>query len=116
MNTAKMEEGATVVVFGLGGIGLNVLQGCRMAKAKVIVGIDLNSDREEVAKKFGMTHFINPSNYEGNNLQEKIIELFSQSEKKDEPIAFDLKSNNPIFLKVGRYGPYLQCEKKMKSL
>ena len=48
--------------------------------------------------------------------QEKIIELFSQSEKKDEPIALDLESNNPIFLKVGRYGPYLQCEKKLKSL
>ena len=75
MNTATMEEGATVVVFGLGGIGLNVLQGCRLAKAKVIVGVDLNSDREEVAKKFGMTHFINPDDYEGNNLQEEIIEL-----------------------------------------
>ena len=47
---------------------------------------------------------------------EKVLELFSQSEKKDEPIALDLDSNNPIFLKVGRYGPYLQCEKQMKSL
>ena len=68
MNTAKMEEGATAVVFGLGGIGLNVLQGCRMVKAKVIVGVDLNSDREEIGRKFGMTHFLNPSDYEGNNL------------------------------------------------
>ena len=48
--------------------------------------------------------------------EDKILELFAQSEKTDEPIAFDLESNNPIFLKVGRYGPYLQCEKKMKSL
>ena len=47
---------------------------------------------------------------------EKILELFSQSDKKDEPIANDIESNNPIFLKIGRYGPYLQCEKKMKSL
>ena len=47
---------------------------------------------------------------------DKILELFSQSEKSEEPIALDLDSNNPIFLKVGRYGPYLQCEKKMKSL
>ena len=69
MNTAKMEEGATVVVFGLGGIGLNVLQGCRLAKAKVIVGVDLNSGREEVARKFGMTHFINPKGLENNDLQ-----------------------------------------------
>ena len=74
-NTAKMEEGATAVVFGLGGIGLNVLQGCRLAKAKTIVGIDLNSEREEIARKFGMTHFINPSEYEGGKLQEKIIEI-----------------------------------------
>ena len=75
MNTAKMEKGATAVVFGLGGIGLNVLQGCRLAEAKVIVGVDLNSGREEVARKFGMTDFINPSDYENNKLQEKIIEL-----------------------------------------
>lgn len=75
MNTAKMEEGATAVVFGLGGIGLNVLQGCRMVNAKVIVGIDLNSEREEMGRKFGMTHFLNPKDYEGNKLQEKIIEL-----------------------------------------
>ena len=47
---------------------------------------------------------------------QKVLELFSQSQKTDEPIALDLESNNPIFLKVGRYGPYLQCEKKMKSL
>ena len=48
--------------------------------------------------------------------EDKILELFSQSEKAEEPIALDIESNNPIFLKVGRYGPYLQCEKKMKSL
>jgi S-(hydroxymethyl)glutathione dehydrogenase/alcohol dehydrogenase len=75
INTAKMEEGATAIVFGLGGIGLNVLQGCKMAKAKIIVGVDLNSNREEIARKFGMTHFINSNDYEGNKLLEKIIEL-----------------------------------------
>ena len=75
INTAKMEEGATAVVFGLGGIGLNVIQGCRMAKAKTILGIDLNSDRENLGKKFGMTHFLNPSDFEENKLLEKIIEI-----------------------------------------
>ena len=50
INTAKMEKGATAVVFGLGGIGLNVIQGCRMAEAKIILGIDLNPDRENLAK------------------------------------------------------------------
>ena len=75
MNTAKMEEGATAVVFGLGGIGLNVIQGCQLAKASVIVGVDLNSNRKSLGEKFGMTNFINPSEYEGDKLQAKIIEL-----------------------------------------
>ena len=75
MNTAKMEEGATAVVFGLGGIGLNVIQGCQLAKASVIVGVDLNPNRKSLGEKFGMTNFINPSEYEGDKLQAKIIEL-----------------------------------------
>ena len=75
MNTAKMEKGATAVIFGLGGIGLNVIQGCQLAKANVIVGIDLNNNRKSLGEKFGMTHFINPSDYEDDKLQAKIIEL-----------------------------------------
>ena len=75
LNTAKMEEGATAVVFGLGGIGLNVIQGCKLAKASVVVGIDLNSDRQEIAKKFGMSHFLNPNDFKDSELQEKIIEI-----------------------------------------
>src|SRR5450755_3574293 len=58
--TAKVEPGASVVVFGLGGIGLNVIQGARIAGADMIVGVDLNPKREELGKKFGMTHFVNP--------------------------------------------------------
>ena len=62
INTAKVEPGANVVVFGLGGIGLNVVQGARMAGANMIVGVDLNPKRKvALAKKFGMTHFVNPS-------------------------------------------------------
>ena len=60
INTAKVEPGANVVVFGLGGIGLNVVQGARMAGADMIVGVDLNPAREALARKFGMTHFVNP--------------------------------------------------------
>src|SRR5438876_4250297 len=60
INTAKVEPGANVVVFGLGGIGLNVVQGARMAGAGMIVGVDLNPTREELARKFGVTHFVNP--------------------------------------------------------
>ena len=59
--TAKVEVGSKVVVFGLGGIGLNVIQGARMAGAEMIVGVDLNPAREAMARKFGMTHFVNPS-------------------------------------------------------
>src|ERR1700710_382151 len=60
VNTAKVQVGDNVIVFGLGGIGLNVLQGARMAGAGMIVGVDINPDREEWGRKFGMTHFVNP--------------------------------------------------------
>ena len=66
INTAKVEAGANVVVFGLGGIGLNVIQGARMAGANMIVGVDLNPARKELATKFGMTHFVNPKEVEGD--------------------------------------------------
>src|SRR5258706_724796 len=61
INTAKVEAGANVVVFGLGGIGLNVVQGARMVGAGMIVGVDTNPARETLARKFGLTHFVNPT-------------------------------------------------------
>jgi len=64
--TAKVQPGDNVVVFGLGGIGLNVIQGARMAGANMIVGVDLNPARKEMGEKFGMTHFVNPSEVEGD--------------------------------------------------
>ena len=64
--TAGVEPGANVVVFGLGGIGLNVVQGARIAGADKIVGVDLNPAKKELAKRFGMTHFVNPSEVEGD--------------------------------------------------
>jgi len=64
--TAKVEQGAKVVVFGLGGIGLNVVQGARLAGADMIVGVDLNPGRKELAEKFGMTHFVNPKEVQGD--------------------------------------------------
>ena len=66
INTAKVEPGASVVVFGLGGIGLNVIQGARVAGAGTIVGIDLNPAKMEMAERFGMTHFVNPSEVDGD--------------------------------------------------
>ncbi|MEW6283267.1 MAG: zinc-binding dehydrogenase, partial [Candidatus Eremiobacterota bacterium] len=60
LNTAKVQAGDKVAVFGLGGIGLNVVQGCRMAGAHAIIGIDVNPAREALARKFGLTHFIHP--------------------------------------------------------
>ncbi|HEY9890969.1 MAG TPA: S-(hydroxymethyl)glutathione dehydrogenase/class III alcohol dehydrogenase [Candidatus Sericytochromatia bacterium] len=66
INTAKVEPGARVVVFGLGGIGLNVIQGARMVGASQIVGVDLNPTKRELAEKFGMTDFVNPKEVEGD--------------------------------------------------
>ncbi|HEY3730028.1 MAG TPA: S-(hydroxymethyl)glutathione dehydrogenase/class III alcohol dehydrogenase [Steroidobacteraceae bacterium] len=66
INTAKVEPGANVVVFGLGGIGLNVIQGARLAGANKIVGVDLNPKRKALAEKFGLTHFVNPKEVEGD--------------------------------------------------
>ncbi len=66
INTAKVEAGSNCVVFGLGGIGLNVVQGLRLAGASMIVGVDMNDAREEWGRKFGMTHFVNPSKISGD--------------------------------------------------
>jgi S-(hydroxymethyl)glutathione dehydrogenase/alcohol dehydrogenase len=66
INTAKVEPGASVVVFGLGGIGLNVIQGARIAGADRIIGVDINPRRRALAEKFGMTHFVNPREVEGD--------------------------------------------------
>jgi len=74
INTAKVEAGANVVVFGLGGIGLNVIQGARMVGANMIVGVDLNNDRKAIAEKFGMTHFVNPKEV-GGDLVAHLVEL-----------------------------------------
>ncbi len=71
--TAKVEAGANVVVFGLGGIGLNVIQGAKMVGADKIIGVDTNPAREAMARKFGMTHFINPKDHE--NVVDSIVQL-----------------------------------------
>ena len=61
VNTAKVTPGANVVVFGLGGIGLNVIQGAKMVGADKIVGVDINNSKEDWGRRFGMTHFVNPT-------------------------------------------------------
>ncbi|ULB47986.1 S-(hydroxymethyl)glutathione dehydrogenase/class III alcohol dehydrogenase [Limnospira fusiformis KN01] len=66
INTAKVEPGSKVVVFGLGGIGLNVIQGAKMVGSDMIVGVDINPQKREIAEKFGMTHFVNPAEIEGD--------------------------------------------------
>jgi S-(hydroxymethyl)glutathione dehydrogenase/alcohol dehydrogenase len=75
VNTAKVEPGSNVVVFGLGGIGLNVIQGARMVGADMIVGVDLNPAREAMARKFGMTHFVNPKDLGDKDVVQHIVEL-----------------------------------------
>jgi S-(hydroxymethyl)glutathione dehydrogenase/alcohol dehydrogenase len=73
--TAKVTPGSRVVVFGLGGIGLNVVQGARLAGAEMIVGVDLNPARKVLAEKFGMTHFVNPKEVEGDLVGPYLVNL-----------------------------------------
>jgi S-(hydroxymethyl)glutathione dehydrogenase/alcohol dehydrogenase len=75
VNTAKVQVGENVVVFGLGGIGLNVIQGARLAGAAKIVGIDINPDREEWGRKFGMTDFLNTKGMSREEIVAKVVEL-----------------------------------------
>ncbi|MBI3437627.1 MAG: S-(hydroxymethyl)glutathione dehydrogenase/class III alcohol dehydrogenase [Proteobacteria bacterium] len=74
VNTAKVEPGANVIVFGLGGIGLNVIQGARLVGANQIVGVDINPKRQDWGRKFGMTHFVNPKDVKGD-LVAHLVEL-----------------------------------------
>jgi S-(hydroxymethyl)glutathione dehydrogenase/alcohol dehydrogenase len=74
VNTAKVEAGANIVVFGLGGIGLNVLQGARMVGANMIIGVDTNPSKRALAETFGMTHFVNPDDV-GGDLVAHLVEL-----------------------------------------
>jgi S-(hydroxymethyl)glutathione dehydrogenase/alcohol dehydrogenase len=74
INTAKVEPGANVVVFGLGGIGLNVVQGARLVGANKIIGVDLNPARKALGEKFGMTHFVNPKEV-GGDVVAHLVEL-----------------------------------------
>ncbi len=74
INTAKVRPGDNVVIFGLGGIGLNVIQGARLAGANMIIGVDINNGRKELAEKFGMTHFVNPKEI-GTDLVPYLVNL-----------------------------------------
>ena len=75
VNTAGVEPGSNAVVFGLGGIGLNVLQGLRLAGADMIIGVDINPDRKEWGEKFGMTHFVNPNEVGHDKVVEAIVDI-----------------------------------------
>ena len=74
INTARVEPGSNVVVFGLGGIGLNVVQGARLVGADMIIGVDLNPERKSLGEKFGVTHFVNPSEVE-DDLVAHLVDL-----------------------------------------
>ena len=74
INTAKVEPGSNVVVFGLGGIGLNVIQGAKMVGASKIIGVDINPDKRQMAEDYGMTDFVNPKEIEGD-IVEYLVEI-----------------------------------------
>ncbi len=88
INTAKVQPGDNVVVFGLGGIGLNVIQGARLAGADIIVGVDLNPAREELARAFGMTHFVNP-----NEVEEDLVPYLVSLTKGGADYSFECIGN-----------------------
>lgn len=91
-NTAKVEPGANVVVFGLGGIGLNVVQGARLVGAAMIVGVDLNPDREEWGRRFGMTHFIDAR---GKTREQMIAEVLALTDGGAD-YTFDCTGNTEV--------------------
>ncbi len=101
INTAKVEEGSNCVVFGLGGIGLNVIQGLRLAGADMIVGVDLNPAKVAMGERFGMTHFVNPSEVEGD-LVAHLVDLT----KGGADYSFDATGN------VGVMRTALECAHK----
>jgi S-(hydroxymethyl)glutathione dehydrogenase/alcohol dehydrogenase len=74
INTARVEEGAKAIVFGLGGIGLNVIQGLRLAGADMIIGVDINNARKAWGERFGMTHFVNPAEL-GKDLVPHLVDM-----------------------------------------
>jgi len=83
MNTAKVEPGASAIVFGLGGIGLNVIQGLRLVGADMIVGVDVNPEKKAWGERFGMTHFVNP-NDAGDDL---VAHLVGLTQTRSDPIG-----------------------------
>ena len=82
INTAKVEAGAKAIVFGLGGIGLNVIQGLRLAGADMIIGVDLNPDRKAWGERFGMTHFVNPKEV-GADIVPHLVNMTKQRRRPD---------------------------------
>jgi S-(hydroxymethyl)glutathione dehydrogenase/alcohol dehydrogenase len=91
INTAKVRPGDNVVVFGLGGIGLNVIQGARLAGADMIVGVDINPARREIAEKFGMTHFVNP-----NEVEEDLVPYIVSLTKGGADYSFECVGNTTL--------------------
>ena len=88
INTAKVKPGDNVVVFGLGGIGLNVIQGARLVGADMIVGVDINPDRQALGEKFGMTHFVNP-----NEVEEDLVAYLVSLTKGGADFSFECVGN-----------------------
>lgn len=86
--TAKVYPGANVIVFGLGGIGLNVVQGARLADANMIIGIDINTKRKALAEKFGMTHFVNP-----NEIKQDLVPYLIDLTKGGADFSFECVGN-----------------------
>lgn len=97
INTAKAEIGCTAVVFGLGGIGLNVIQGLRLVGADMIIGVDVNNDKKAWGEKFGMTHFVNPKEI-GEDIVPYLVDLTKRSDDQigGADYTFDCTGNTNV--------------------
>jgi len=91
INTAKVEAGANVIVFGLGGIGLNVIQGAKMVGADMIVGVDINPNKQALAEKMGMTHFVNPK-----EVEEDLVPYLIDLTKGGADYSFECMGNTDV--------------------
>ncbi len=94
--TAKVEAGANAAVFGLGGIGLNVIQGLRLVGADKIIGVDINPGKRAMAEKFGMTHFINPTEIGPNNASGKVVEKIVEITGGGADYSFDCTGSTDV--------------------
>ncbi|MFN5538612.1 MAG: S-(hydroxymethyl)glutathione dehydrogenase/class III alcohol dehydrogenase [Candidatus Melainabacteria bacterium] len=96
LNTAKVEKNSNVIVFGIGGIGLSVIQGAKMAKAKRIIAVDINNSKKDIAFKFGATDFVNPNEIESREIKTNIVDYLVKMTDGGADYSFECVGNTKL--------------------